>query len=380
MHPLIHVGQSSPRPAVEREAILQAPVFGEAFTDHMVLMRWTTSDDGVGEWGPIELHPFGPLSLSPATLALHYGQSIFEAFKAYAQADGTVAVFRIDRNAARMDQSARRLAMPTLPEGAFVQSCEALIDADRAWVPTQPGSALYVRPFLFGVEAHLSVRPATEYLYAVIASPVASYFGPVLGAITVAVESNDVRAVPGGTGAVKFAGNYAAGFAAHGRAGDAGGDQVLWLDAAEHRWVEELNAMNVMFLWERGGRLQLSTPPLRGTILEGITRDSLLELARESNGVPGDDGLGIDEVVERPTSIEEVREGLADGTLREMFACGTAAVIVPIGRLIDGETTLTVGSGGPGEVTMALRSQLLGIQYGDVADTRGWMHPIDPGA
>lgn len=339
----------------------------------MVLMRWTTDGDGVGEWGPIELHPFGPLSLSPATLALHYGQSIFEAFKAYSQKDGSVGVFRMERNAARMNQSARRMEMPTLPDGVFEQSCEALIDADRAWVPTQPGSALYVRPFLFGVEAHLSVRPATEYLYAVIASPVASYFGPVLGAISVAVEPNDVRAVPGGTGAVKFAGNYAAGFAAHGRASAAGGDQVLWLDAVEHRWIEELNAMNVMFLWEHGDNLLLSTPPLGGTILEGITRGSLLELAREWGGE-----LRIDDVVERPTSIEEVREGLADGTLREMFACGTAAVIVPIGSLIDGGATRTVGSGEPGEVTMQLRAQLLNIQYGEVADTRGWMRPITP--
>ena len=154
----------------------------------MVLMRWTATGQAAGEWGPIELRPFGPLSLSPATLALHYGQSIFEAFKAFAQADGSVGVFRIERNAARMNQSARRLAMPTLPDGAFEASCEALIDADRAWVPTADGSALYVRPFLFAAEAHLSVRPAEEYLYAVIASPVASYFGPVLGAISVAVE------------------------------------------------------------------------------------------------------------------------------------------------------------------------------------------------
>ena len=373
MHPLVRVGQFDPRPAAERQAILDAPVFGEAFTDHMVLMRWTATGQAAGEWGPIELRPFGPLSLSPATLALHYGQSIFEAFKAFTQADGSVGVFRIERNAARMNQSARRLAMPTLPDGAFEASCEALIDADRAWVPTADGSALYVRPFLFAAEAHLSVRPAEEYLYAVIASPVASYFGPVLGAISVAVESSDVRATPGGTGAVKFAGNYAAGFAAHGRASAAGGDQVLWLDAVEHRWVEELNAMNAMFVWQRNGRTVLSTPPLSGTILEGVTRDSLLELARQQGG-----DIGIDEVLEEPTSIEAVRAGIESGELREMFACGTAAVIVPVGRLIDGDVTRTVGDGGPGSVTMGLRSALLDIQYGRAADTRGWMRTIEP--
>ena len=368
VHPLVRVGRPTPLPDAERQAILDAPVFGESFSDHMVLMRWAD-----GAWGPIEVHPFGPLSLSPATLALHYGQSIFEAFKAYAQADGSVAVFRIEANATRMNRSAERLAMPPLPEGAFEQSCVALVDADRAWVPTSDGSALYVRPFLFGVEAHLSVRPANEYLYAVIASPVASYFGPVLGAISVAVEPVDVRATPGGTGAVKFAGNYAAGFRAHGRADAAGGDQVLWLDAVEHRWVEELNAMNVMFLWERDGHTVLTTPPLSGTILEGVTRASLLEVARDSGGE-----LRIDEVVEEPTSIEDVRDGIEDGTLLEMFACGTAAVIVPIGRLIDAGVTRVVGTGDPGGLTMALRSALLDIQYGRTADTRGWMRTVDP--
>ncbi|MEZ5380764.1 MAG: branched-chain amino acid aminotransferase [Microthrixaceae bacterium] len=372
MHPLVRVGQPSPRPEAERRAILDAPVFGEAFTDHMVLMRWTAAEHGAGEWGPIELHPFGPLSLSPATLALHYGQSIFEAFKAYAQADGSVAVFRIDRNAERMNTSATRMAMPTLPDGAFEQACAALVDADRAWVPTADGSALYVRPFMFAEEAHLSVRPGNEYLFAVIASPVASYFGPTLGAISVAVESSDVRATPGGTGAVKFAGNYAAGFAAHGRAAAAGGDQVLWLDAVEHRWIEELNAMNVMFVWERDGRTVLSTPPLTGTILEGVTRSSLLELAR---GGAWDD---IDEVAEAPTSIEEVRAGIQSGELLEVFACGTAAVIVPIGRLIDADTTRTVGTGEPGPVTMGLRAALLDIQYGRAADPHGWMTTVKP--
>jgi len=371
VHPVQIVPHPSPLPDEQRRAILEAPVFGESFSDHMVTMPWRD-----GAWGPLELRSFGPLSLSPATLALHYGQSIFEALKAYALADGSVGLFRAERNAARMAGSARRIAMPELPDGVFQQACELLVDADRSWVPTADGSALYVRPFMFGAEAHLSVRPAQEYLFVVIASPVASYFGPQLGAITVAVERADVRATPGGTGDAKFAGNYAAGFAAHSRAGAEGYDQVLWLDAAEHRWVEELNAMNVVFVWCREGRTVVSTPPLTGTILPGVTRDSLLALIGDAvgSGEPGDAGEpGIDAVSVEPTSIDQIRAGVDDGTLREMFACGTAAVIAPIGHLVDGATRLCIGDGQPGEVTMDLRRRLLDVQYGRCEDRHGWV-------
>jgi len=374
VHPVQIVPHPSPLPDEQRSAILDAPVFGESFSDHMVTMSWRD-----GTWGPLELQPFGPLSLSPATLALHYGQSIFEALKAYALADGSVGLFRAKRNATRMASSARRIAMPELPDGVFEQACELLVDADRSWVPTADGSALYVRPVMFGSEAHLSVRPAHEYLFVVIASPVASYFGPQLGAITVAVERVDVRATPGGTGDAKFAGNYAAGFAAHGRAGAAGHDQVLWLDAAEHRWVEELNAMNVVFVWRREGRTVVTTPPLTGTILPGVTRDSLLTLIVDAVdagelGEPGDAGeSGIDAVSVEPTSIDQIRAGVDDGTLREMFACGTAAVIAPIGHLVDGATRLCIGDGQPGEVTMDLRRRLLDVQYGRCEDRHGWV-------
>lgn len=385
VHPVTVTLHESPLPDDERRAILEAPVFGAAFTDHMVLMRWRD-----GEWGPLELQPFGPLSLSPATLALHYGQSIFEALKAYALADGSVGLFRPDRNAARMAASADRIAMPALPDGVFEQACALLVDVDRAWVPTQDGAALYVRPFLFGSEPHLSVRPANEYLFAVIASPVASYFGAQLSAISVAAESSDVRATLGGTGAAKFAGNYAAGFAAHGRAGAAGHDQVLWLDAVEHRWVEELNAMNVVFVWDRDGRIVVTTPPLTGTILEGVTRDSLLALLT-GGSVPSErpqgvaltgqnDGVGVDEVLVEPTSIEHLRAGAEHGTLREAFACGTAAVIAPIGRFEHDGVQLVIGDGAPGPVTMALRRRLLDVQYGRAEDPSGWVVRVDPGA
>ena len=269
-----------------------------------------------------------------------------------------------------MAMSAERIAMPTLPDGVFEQACALLVDADRAWVPTQDGAALYVRPFMFGSEPHLSVRPAHEYLFVVIASPVASYFGAQLRPITVAVETSDVRATPGGTGAAKFAGNYAAGFAAHGRAGAAGHDQVLWLDAVEHRWVEELNAMNVVFVWDRDGRTVVSTPPLTGTILEGVTRDSLLAIAGRSD---------LDVVVE-PTSIEHLRAGAEHATLREAFACGTAAVIAPIGRFVHDGVELVLGDGTPGPVTMDLRRRLLDVQYGRTPDRHGWVVRVEPGA
>ncbi len=358
----------APRTAAERQAILDSPVFGGSFTDHMVAMSWSD-----GEWGPLQLVPFGPLSLSPATLVLHYGQSIFEALKAYRLADGDVALFRPDRNADRMDSSARRIAMPELPEGAFVQACELLVNADREWVSGVDGAALYLRPFMFASEPHLAVRPANEYQFLVIASPVASYFGDHLGAISVAVEHQDVRATHGGTGTAKFAGNYAAGFAAHARAGLAGHDQVLWLDAVDHRWTEELNAMNVVFVWGRDGRTVVTTPQLTGTILEGVTRDSLLTIAAD---MAATHDSGIDVVLAEPTSIEHLRAGAEHGTLREAFACGTAAVVAPIGRFaLDGHD-LVLGDGHPGTVTVELRRRLLDIQYGRVPDPHGWVHRV----
>jgi branched-chain amino acid aminotransferase len=352
-------------PDEQRRAAVSSPVFGQAFTDHMVTMSYAD-----GRWGLLELQPFAPLALSPASLALHYGQSVFEALKAYSLADGSTALFRPGRNAARMGASFRRIAIPELPDGAFELGCALLAEADRPWIPTTEGAALYLRPFAFASEPHLAVRPAHEYLFVIIASPVASYFGRDLAAITVGVEANDVRATLGGTGEVKFGGNYAAGFAAHGRAFAAGCDQVLWLDAVEHRWVEELNAMNVMFVWRRGGRTVLTTPPLSGTILEGVTRDSLLGLAALSDDPP------VDEGIEERTSIEEIRSGLADGTLREVFACGTAAVVAPIGTILDSGRPLSVGSGGPGPVTTGLRRRLVDLQQGRAPDPHGWMERV----
>lgn len=353
----------------DREAILADPVFGQDFTDHMVTMVFRD-----GRWGPMRLTAFGDLSLSPAALALHYGQSIFEALKAYALDDGRIALFRPSANATRMRTTAGRIAMPALPEGAFELACALLAEADREWVSTADGAALYVRPFMFASEPHLSVRPATEYTFSVIASPVASYFGSGMRAISVAVEVDDVRATPGGTGSVKFAGNYAAGFAAHGRAGESGHDQVLWLDSVEHRWVEELNAMNVMFVWRGDEGLVLSTPPLGGTILEGITRDALLRLAGSVVTTSGEGPL-FGRIVEEPIPIDRVVDGCGDGTLLEMFACGTAAVIASIGTLTVEGRTLTIGDGQPGPVTLAMRDALLDVQYDRAEDLHDWMVP-----
>lgn len=352
-----------PLPDEQRRRVLAAPVFGESFGDHMVTSTWRD-----GGWGPLELGPLRPLALHPATLALHYGQSVFEALKAYAQPDGSVALFRPGRNAARFAASARRIEMPELEDGVFELACALLAEADRGWVPDDVGAALYLRPFLFGSEAHLSVRPAREYRFVVIASPVASYFGDHLGAITVAVESGDVRASPGGTGSVKFAGNYAAGFAAHGRASASGADQVLWLDATEHRWVEELNAMNVLVAWRGEAGTVLSTPPLGGTILEGVTRDSLLALAAELPQVA--------EVRAEPVSIDQLRAGIRDATLLEVMACGTAAVVVPVGTLLHDGDRLVVGDGTAGPLATALRRRLVDLQQGRAPDPHGWRVPV----
>lgn len=353
----------APVDSTVRDAVIEAPEFGSTMTDHMVTMTWSDQ-----QWGPLELRPFEPLSLSPATLALHYGQSMFEALKAYAQPDGAVALFRPSVNARRFATSGERLAMPALPAGAFEQACEMLVDVDRAWVPDALGAALYVRPFMFGCEPHLSVRPATKYLFVVIASPVASYFGPNDPAITVAVETKDVRAALGGTGAVKFAGNYSAGFAAHARAHERGADQVMWLDAVEHRWVEELNAMNVMAVTTTAGRRVLRTPPLGGTILPGVTRMSLLDLAVES-------GL-VDRVEVAPIAIDELLDEVRSGVTSELFACGTAAVVAPIGRVLFGDEDVVVGSGEPGAVTVAIRDDLVALQSGRRPDPHGWLSPV----
>jgi branched-chain amino acid aminotransferase len=350
------------RPATERATMLADPGFGRYFTDSMFVARYRAGEG----WYDARLTAYAPLQLDPSTAALHYAQSIFEGLKAYAQPDGSVATFRPETNAARFARGAKRLAMPPVPEPAFIAAVDALVGADRDWVPTGADQTLYIRPYQLAIEPFLGVRPAHEYLFLVIASPAGAYFPRGVHPVSVYLSEDYIRAAPGGTGDVKCAGNYAASLLAQEQAIEAGCDQVVWLDAVEKRYVEEMGGMNLFFVLGSGEDAELVTPELTGTLLPGITRDSLITLARE---------LGHT-VTERRFSVDEWRAGVADGTVTETFACGTAAVITPVGEVKARTGDFTVGDGSPGPVTMRLRESLLDIQHGRVADTRGWLHRV----
>ncbi|MFJ3590269.1 branched-chain amino acid aminotransferase [Streptomyces sp. NPDC090231] len=350
---------SNPLSDAEREAILVKPGFGRYFTDHMVTIKWT---EGRG-WHDAQLVPYAPLSIDPANMTLHYGQEIFEGLKAYRRPDGSVATFRPEANAARFQASARRLAMPELPVETFVEACDALVQQDAAWVPEHGGEeSLYLRPFMIATEVGLGVRPSNEYLFLVIASPAGAYFPGGVKPVSIWLSQDRVRAVPGGMGDAKTGGNYAASLLAQAEAAAKGCDQVAYLDAVEHKWVEELGGMNLYFVY--GNRIV--TPSLTGSLLAGITRDSLLRLAAD---------LGY-EPEESRVSIDQWRDDSAAGTLTEVFACGTAAVITPVGTVKSAGGEWTQGDGTPGPVTLKLRERLLDIQRGTAEDTHGWMHRI----
>ncbi|WP_030159083.1 branched-chain amino acid aminotransferase [Streptomyces sp. NRRL S-244] len=349
---------SNPLSDAEREAILASPGFGRHFTDHMVTIKWT---EGRG-WHDAELVPYAPLSIDPANMTLHYAQTIFEGLKAYRQPDGTVATFRPLANAERFQASARRMAMPELPADLFIEACDALIKQDSAWVPSSGEASLYLRPFMFASEVGLGVRPANEFLFMVIASPAGAYFPGGVKPVSVWLSEEYVRAVKGGTGAAKTGGNYAASLVAQAQAAEHGCDQVVWLDAVEHRWIEEMGGMNLYFVY--GDRIV--TPELTGSLLPGITRDSLLTIARDL-GYTAEEGR---------ISTEDWKRDNENGTLTEVFACGTAAVITPVGSVKSERADWTQGTGEPGEVTMKLRKALLELQTGRTADTHGWMHPL----
>lgn len=349
---------SHPLSDAEREEILANPGFGRHFTDHMVTIKWT---EGRG-WHEAQLVPYAPLSLDPANMTLHYAQTIFEGLKAYRQPDGTVATFRPERNAERFQASARRMAMPELPVDLFLAACDALVAQDRAWVPGSGEESLYLRPFMIATEVGLGVRPANEYLFVVIASPAGAYFPRGVQPVSVWLSEEYVRAAPGGTGTAKAGGNYAASLVAQAQAAEQGCDQVVWLDAIERRWIEEMGGMNLYFVY--GNRIV--TPELSGSLLPGITRASLLRIAAD---------LGY-EVAEGRISVDDWREGNADGSLTEVFACGTAAVITPVGSVKSARASWTVGDGQPGEVTMKLRKALLDIQTGAAPDPHGWLHRL----
>ncbi|MEE4494763.1 branched-chain amino acid aminotransferase [Streptomyces sp. BE230] len=350
---------SNPLSDAEREAILVKPGFGRYFTDHMVTIKWT---DGRG-WHDAQLVPYAPLSIDPANMTLHYGQEIFEGLKAYRQPDGTVATFRPEANAERFQRSANRLAMPELPVETFVAACDALVQQDAAWVPAHGGEeSLYLRPFMIATEVGLGVRPSNEYLFLVIASPAGAYFPGGVKPVSIWLSEDRVRAVPGGMGDAKTGGNYAASLLAQAEAAAKGCDQVAYLDAVEHKWVEELGGMNLYFVYGN----KIVTPALTGSLLAGITRDSLLKLA-------GDLGY---EPEENRVSIDQWRDDTANGTLTEVFACGTAAVITPVGTVKSASGEWVQGDGTPGPVTLKLRERLLDIQRGTTEDTHGWMHPL----
>ncbi len=345
-------------PDPERAGILAAPGFGKHFTDHMVRATWTPQDG----WHDARVTAYGPITLSPAAAVLHYAQEIFEGLKAYRHADGTVWGFRPDANAARFARSARRLALPELPEDLFLASIEALVRTDVDWVPSGGESSLYLRPFMFASESFLGVRPAHEVTYCVIASPAGAYFSGGVSPVSIWLSTEYTRAAPGGTGAAKCGGNYAASLAPQQEAFAHGCEQVCFLDAAEQRWVEELGGMNLYFVHADG---TLVTPELTGTILEGVTRSSILTLAGE---------LGL-RTQERRVSVDEWREGVASGEITEVFACGTAAVVTPLGRLAWEGGEVVMGTE-PGEVTMRVRQALLDIQHGRTEDRHGWLRQL----
>ncbi len=349
-----------PAAASRRAEILAAPGFGKHFTDHMVTIDWD-ADRG---WHDAVVVPYGPIALDPSAMVLHYAQEIFEGLKAYRQADGSIASFRPDANAHRLNNSARRLAMPELPENLFLDSLRALLDADSAWVPPAGGEdSLYLRPFMFATEAALGVRPSKTYRYIVIASPAGAYFLEGVKPVSVWLSSEYVRAAPGGIGDAKTGGNYAASLLAQAQAAEHGCEQVVWLDAVERRFIEEMGGMNLFFVLGSGADARLVTPELSGSLLPGVTRDSLLALSVDA-------GIAVEE---RKFSREELRKGVASGDITEVFACGTAAVITPVGRVKGDSEDYQIADGNAGEVTTALRDTLTGIQRGKFADTHGWM-------
>ncbi|MDH6245989.1 branched-chain amino acid aminotransferase [Mycobacterium sp. OTB74] len=354
----------NPTSSEVRDQILADPGFGKFHTDHMVAVDYTT-DRG---WHDARVIPYSPIELDPSAIVLHYAQEVFEGLKAYRWNDGSIVSFRPEANAARMQASCRRLAIPELPEDVFVESLRQLIAVDADWVPAAGGEAsLYLRPFVIATEPGLGVRPANEYRYLVIASPAGAYFKGGIKPVSVYLCTEYVRASPGGTGAAKFGGNYAASLLAQAQAAEQGCDQVVWLDAIERRYVEEMGGMNLFFVFGSGGSARLVTPELSGSLLPGITRDSLLQLAVDA-------GFAVEE---RKIDVDEWQKKAAEGEITEVFACGTAAVITPVAHVKygsgDSAGEFTIGDGQPGEVTMALRDTLTGIQRGTFADTHDWI-------
>lgn len=343
----------------ERDAILADPGFGNYFTDHMVDVCWSEK----GGWHRPRIQPYGPIEIDPAASVLHYGQEIFEGLKAYRHADGSIWTFRPESNARRMQKSAARMALPELPVEHFLDSLKALISVDADWVPGVAETSLYLRPFMFAKEAFLGVRPAKKVAFYVIASPAGAYFTGGVAPVSIWLSEKYSRAGKGGTGAAKTGGNYAASLVAQNEAYEHGCQQVLFLDSVEGRYLEELGGMNIVLVYKDGSIVT----PLSDSILPGITRDSVLQLAEERGHT----------VTRRPVTIDEWREGFESGEIVEAFACGTAAVITPIGMVKAENFTIGVPDAAAGELTMSLREELTDIQYGRRPDKHGWMYRLD---
>ena len=347
----------------ERQAILENPAFGKTFTDHMVSIEWTEEDG----WHDARVRPYGPISLDPATSVLHYGQAIFEGLKAYRHEDGSITTFRPEQNAARFQHSAHRLAMPELPEETFIEAIKQLVTVDQDWVPAAGGeAALYLRPFMISTEATLGVKPSSSYTFYLIASPAGAYFSGGIKPVSVWISKEYVRAAPGGTGDAKFAGNYAASLLAQAEAEEKGCDQVVWLDAIERTYIEEMGGMNLMFVEGSGDNAKLITPALSGSLLAGITRKSLLQVAEDLGYAPE----------ERKITVDDWRNGAESGQITETLACGTAAVITPVGRVLSADGEFTINNNEAGPITLQLRERLRGIQNGTVEDTHGWNYRL----
>jgi len=358
-HPFQVIKNDAARSEAELADIIAEPGFGKHFTDHMVDICWSER----GGWHRPRVQPYGPISLDPSAAVLHYGQEIFEGLKAYRHADGSIWSFRPEANAARLQRSAVRMALPELPTEYFIESLKQLISVDGRWVPSAPETSLYLRPFMFAKEAFLGVRPANKVNYYLIASPAGPYFSGGIAPLSIWLSTTYARAGKGGTGAAKTGGNYASSLVAQQEAYDHGCAQVLFLDSEEGKYLEELGGMNIVLV-KKDGTL---VTPQSDSILEGITRDSILQLAEDRGH----------KVERRRVTIDEWREGAANGDIVEAFACGTAAVVTPIG-LIKAEG-FEIGSADAvaGELTLSLREELTDIQYGRREDTHGWMTRLD---
>ncbi|MBR1990362.1 MAG: branched-chain amino acid aminotransferase [Firmicutes bacterium] len=328
--------------------------FGKIFTDHMFIMNYT---EGKG-WHDPRIVPYQDLTLSPACMVFHYGQEMFEGLKAYKGEDGKSYLFRPDMNGKRTNNTNDRLCIPQIPVEDFVQAVQAVVKVDEDWIPTEPGTSLYIRPFIIATEPFLGVNVSETYLFMIIMSPSGAYYAEGLKPVGIWIEDDYVRAVKGGMGYAKTGGNYAASLAAQVKAHDGGYSQVLWLDGVERKYIEEVGAMNIFFKIDG----KIVTPELNGSILPGITRDSVLTICRDW-GLP---------VEERKISVDELIEAQKTGKLEECFGSGTAAVISPVGKLRYKDDVMTIGNGEIGEISQKLYDTVTGIQLGKLEDKFGW--------